>query len=224
MGAHVEGLFGRTGLNKSFSSPTSETTAPARIGNMALDDPPSPPGKRLASATEARTAITRLGGSDFRRLGQIAKIRAAPIVGLGWEDLLNEALVRVLGGRRPWPLNVPIIAFIAQVMRSIASDYGRSAKATNLISGDADGKAAWERVPDEAPQADSALVARQSLDAIYGLFSDDADVLALLSGIECQETAAETTLRTGIGAKAYDAARKRFARGIERLVRQGRLQ
>ena len=39
------------------------------------------------------------------------------------DDLLNEALDRVLSGRRTWPIDVPLLAFLSQVMRSIASQW-----------------------------------------------------------------------------------------------------
>jgi DNA-directed RNA polymerase specialized sigma24 family protein len=41
----------------------------------------------------------------------------------GHEDLLQEAVTRVLEDRRKWPRSVEVVTFLAGVMRSIASDW-----------------------------------------------------------------------------------------------------
>src|SRR3974377_448817 len=41
----------------------------------------------------------------------------------GHEDLIQEALTRVLEGKRAWPRKLPIVVFLRGVMRSIASDW-----------------------------------------------------------------------------------------------------
>ncbi|RTM00224.1 MAG: sigma-70 family RNA polymerase sigma factor, partial [Bradyrhizobiaceae bacterium] len=45
--------------------------------------------------------------------------------GIGWTDVLHEAILRVLDGSRVWPLGVPILAFLSGVMRSLCDDYWR---------------------------------------------------------------------------------------------------
>ena len=75
-----------------------------------------------ASPDEAAIALEQLGPADRIRLQQLARNR---LYGLNsqWEDLLQEALARILDGTRKWPRNVPIIAFVAGVMRSLAGEY-----------------------------------------------------------------------------------------------------
>ncbi len=192
---------------------------------MTLVQPAPSASRPHASAADVRQALAVLGGVDLQRIGRIAKMRSAPVPGLDWEDLLHEAFARILGGKRRWPREVPLVAFFAQVMRSIASDHLRGVIEAPLMSdvGPAGADVAWERVADDAPLPGSALAARQVLTAIYNYFAKDEAVLAFISGIQCGETALETAVRTGLDRQAYDAARKRFDRGIQRFVCEGKV-
>ncbi|RXT28002.1 hypothetical protein B5P46_04095 [Rhizobium leguminosarum] len=72
---------------------------------------------------EVRRTIGRLRRPDLLRLAALARVWATGLRQHGADDLLNEALDRVLSGRRPWPSDVPLPAFLSQVMRSIASQW-----------------------------------------------------------------------------------------------------
>jgi len=76
--------------------------------------------------TVAARAIQALSDTDLVRLAALARLwsRGLP-EGLGWTDVLNEAIVRVLDGSRPWPPGVPLLAFLSGVMRSICDDQWR---------------------------------------------------------------------------------------------------
>src|SRR6516165_2463218 len=66
-------------------------------------------------------ALAALSGEDLLRLRAIARLRARslPPGGMTWSDLLHEAVLRALAGARPWPAGVPVLAFLAGVMRSL---------------------------------------------------------------------------------------------------------
>jgi DNA-directed RNA polymerase specialized sigma24 family protein len=60
------------------------------------------------------------------RLRAIARLRARSLPGgISWSDLLHEAVVRALAGSRPWPPGVPLLAFLAGVMRSLCDEQWR---------------------------------------------------------------------------------------------------
>ena len=44
---------------------------------------------------------------------------------MSWSDLLHEAVLRALAGARPWPPGVPLLAFLAGVMRSLCDEQWR---------------------------------------------------------------------------------------------------
>ncbi|MFG3594524.1 hypothetical protein [Bradyrhizobium sp. RDI18] len=75
------------------------------------------------SLGEVRRIISRLRGPDLVRLSLLARAWAAGLRYHDTDDLLYEALDRILSGRRLWPSEVPLPAFLSQVMRSIASQW-----------------------------------------------------------------------------------------------------
>src|SRR4051812_46898907 len=83
------------------------------------------PQSDLASPREVETALTRLSSADLVRIKQLAKLRAAGLTTVDWQDLLNGAISRMLAGTRRWPKSVPLVAFVAQTMRSVASEEWR---------------------------------------------------------------------------------------------------
>ena len=76
------------------------------------------------SPEEALAAIRSLRDSDKSVLLKIAKVYARiRQTRYDHEDLLHEAITRVLEGTRKWPTAVPFMAFMAGVMRAIAWDW-----------------------------------------------------------------------------------------------------
>src|SRR5262249_44397128 len=74
------------------------------------------------SPAEVSQAIKYLSTQQKTLLVKIAKAYVWK-TSCGYEDLIQEALARVLEGKRAWPRNLPIVVFLRGVMRSIASDW-----------------------------------------------------------------------------------------------------
>src|SRR5215470_12406096 len=71
-------------------------------------------------------ALAALSEEDLLRLRAIARVRARSLPGdMSWCDLLHEAVLRALTGARPWPPGVPLLAFLAGVMRSLCDEQWR---------------------------------------------------------------------------------------------------
>lgn len=162
----------------------------------------------IASPAEVARALGALSAGDLVRLELIARGRASGLACADWSDLLQEAVARALEGSRRWPREVPIMAFLAQTIRSIASEFRSRALATTS-------DANTDTVPSEDPRAD--LEAADLVRRIRERFQGDEKVTALLNGILNGETARETQKRSGMGPTEFDAARKRFWRGLSRL-------
>jgi RNA polymerase sigma-70 factor (ECF subfamily) len=162
-----------------------------------------------ATLAEAARALACLPAADLKRAGLIARGRANGLRALGWEDLLHEAVLRILDGTRRWPRDVPMIALLAQTMRSIASDTRRR----EFVEADE----AERPVTAAQDNLEDALDASGRLMRVETRFAQDAGALALMEGLQRGETALETQHRTGMTPRAYDAARKRFWRGVAAL-------
>ena len=186
------------------------------MAEEALDDHASP--------DEAAQALKQLGIAGLLRLEELARNRAYGVHHLGWEDLLQEAVVRVLAGTRKWPREVPLIAFMAEVMRSIASEYRdqRDRTAAIGIALDAETLPVWETesagaiatAPSGNPGPDSELEAKRDLAAIEELFIGDEDALAVVMAKAEGYTPAEIQSEFEITATRYDSTLKRIRRRL----------
>ena len=166
-------------------------------------------GLELASPTEVARALGGLSAADLRRLELIARGRAGGLATIEWRDLLQESVARALEGSRRWPRAVPIVAFLAQTMRSIAGELRSRAPTTTLD------KSIIEGLPGGDPCA--ALEAADLFRRIRQHFKADKSATALMDSLIAGETARETQERAGLSFAEYDAARKRFWRGVAGL-------
>lgn len=165
-------------------------------------DPPAAQALALGLVTKA----------DLLRLKAIARLHARGLPAyVGWTDLLQEAFARALEGRRRRPAAVPMVAFIAEVMRSLRSDHLRRARQE---AGSArqigPALAATIETPEEQ------LAAEQELARIHALFADDMRALQLLAGLGAGLKPEEICLRSGMSATEYDSTRKRVRRAMLR--------
>ena len=162
------------------------------------------------SSTEAvARALAALTPSDLVRLKRLAQLRARLLPGLEWDELLNEALLRALDGSRRWPDGVPLLAFIAGIMRSLVD--GRVHERRDL----AERALAGGETRAVAPP-DARLHARQCLAAIAQFFAGDPDVLAFIGALARQYLGGAGHPAPQLSRKRHEAARKRLARAILR--------
>ncbi|WP_211230259.1 RNA polymerase sigma factor [Inquilinus limosus] len=160
---------------------------------------------------DVRRALAALSEPDLLRLQAIARLRCRGLPGLDWQELLHEAVLRALDGSRPWPRDVPLIAFLAGIMRSLRSDHWRRQRgATMTLSAQA------AEVADQAPDPERIAAASQALAAIDRLFADDPAALAVILGLSQGLSAEEIRRRTGLSETEYESTRKRMRRALLR--------
>ncbi|UFZ05575.1 sigma-70 family RNA polymerase sigma factor [Bradyrhizobium ontarionense] len=139
--------------------------------------------------------------------------------GLGWADVLHEAIVRVLDGSRVWPFGVPILAFLSGVMRSICDDYWRCVRREQrlLVSRDGQGQGSSSADPiDELADPERVAVAVAGLAEVMRLFAGDPVVLKIIDGLANGLVARDICRAYGISALDYDTARRRMRRTLLR--------
>jgi len=169
-----------------------------------------------ASTEAVARALGRLTPADLVRLKRLAQLRARATPGEEWEELLNEALLRALDGSRRWPPGVPLLAFLAGIMRSLVD--GRAAARRRLAE-----QALACHADTGAAPLDAGLHARQCLAAIHRHFADDPDVLALIAALADHHLGIAGKPAPGLPPRRHDAARKRLARAILRGELDGSL-
>jgi DNA-directed RNA polymerase specialized sigma24 family protein len=178
---------------------------------------------RILRPTETALAQKLVTRMDLLRLKSIARLHARGLpADVSWEDLLQEALTRVLTGARRIPERVAPVAFIAGVMRSLRSEHWRRAGATERREYAVSGYRAYRTrelaLRDTAPDPERSLMAIEELKAIEQLFADDPVVLGIIDALGEGLTAGQIRDRHTLSKTDYDSARKRLRRA---LLREG---
>lgn len=178
---------------------------------------------RKTPAAEAldRNLVTR---NDLIRLKVIARLHAWALPpDLDWTDLLQEAFARMLDGSRRQPDGVPMVAFLAGVMRSIRSEYWRNARKeaaqipklrAELEVLDSQGG----ELVDPAPDPERSLIAREALSEIERLFEADIQARNVIAGLFEGHSPDEMCRTYNMSKTDYESTRKRIRRI---LVREG---
>lgn len=153
--------------------------------------------------------LRRLGPADVVRLTGLARLWSRKL-GPGLEDdLLNEALARTLSGDRRWPVDVPLAAFLSQVMRSIAGEWRRDQLREPRSLDDED-----VQVADEACSPERETAYRHLASRIRQMLADDPIALGIFD-LAMTDTAPDAIQKAlGINATVYDTARRRLRRHL----------
>jgi DNA-directed RNA polymerase specialized sigma24 family protein len=170
------------------------------------------------SAAAVSRALEGLSAEQLVQLQALARLRARGLPsGVLWSDLLHEALVRTLDGSRQWPAGVPLLVFLAGVMRSICDEiWRRRRREAELIAFGSDAEARYQDVPCSAADQERVLAASEALTALYRLFAGDSIVLSILSGLANGLSAADIRAAHGMSEVDYDSARRRMRRAMLR--------
>ncbi len=170
-----------------------------------------PPVSSLLSRDEIEEAIRSLPDAGWVRLHKVAKAYCRRRA-LEPEDLLQEAFRRAIDGSRSCPRNIDVVRFLAEAMRSIASDTADGMcrqpefQAIPLIGDDG----LSLDVPDREPTAETRLLSLEEVKrierAVLDLFADDpiAEVIILgrMEGMDSEELRALAELdKTAFASK-----------------------
>jgi hypothetical protein len=208
--------------------------------------PPKPPTERHATLEELASAVNRLTKEELLRLRSKAKLHLWGTGFTDPKELLNEAVKRALiaasGDKRnqergrPWPIDrVELPAFLSGCMESIADSARKSVVQTHtkrleVMAGDRGDVDAviheaglWS--PDVVEQAIDVEEAAQRqerarLDAalIEQHFKNDQEILAILEGEKAGMAVAEVLEMFELDQTAYDSARRRLRRQVDKLM------
>lgn len=181
----------------------------------AIERLPETPAKR---ALDARLVTE----SGLLRLKVIARLHARGLPPhIGWNDLLQEAFTRVLEGSRRQPQGVPMVLFLAGVMRSLKEQYWRQARRgarrlPKLLTELGPIDFPESELLDPAPSPERRVIAIQEMDAINELFADDLHARQIISALYEGLTPDETCALYAMSKTDYDSTRKRMRRALIR--------
>jgi RNA polymerase sigma-70 factor (ECF subfamily) len=152
--------------------------------------------------------LAALSQEDLVRLRAIARLRARALPdGMSWSDLLHEAILRALTGARPWPPGVPLLAFLAGVMRSLCDEQWRRHRRQDRLP------ALHDSGVDDPERA---YAAAEALAAIQRLFASDAAALKVITGLISGMAAEDIRRHYGLTVVEYNTTRRRIRRTLLR--------
>ena len=207
----------------------------------------------LSAATleELSQAIRQLTADDLRRLKRRGDQLAFGTHYAGGLELLGEAVARALIGAsgsprerlrgRVWRVEVSFAAFLMMTMKGLSTDSRGSLpvrverRMEALTGDDGEDSAAMRQFDRCHASVEQDLVEREESEARLGRidadarliehhFKDDTEVRAILEGEMADSPAWRVREDSGMTKLAYDTARTRLRRGVDKLMPGRRLK
>jgi DNA-directed RNA polymerase specialized sigma24 family protein len=166
---------------------------------------------------EVQDALAQMSEADLKRAERIAEFLARGLRDMKGEDLLQEAYVKLLSGERRFPRDVHPVKVLKSAMHSEASNARKGARASPI-----DPRVQLDTVDGadrRSPEVE--LLAGEQFRVLLSTCAGDPDaelvMLAWADGLK----GADAQEATGLGAKAFDAARKRATRKLAGFLPPG---
>ena len=176
------------------------------------------------TADEVRATLRDIDAAGYDKIDRVAKW-FAPRCRIPAEDLSQEAFLRLLVGTRRLPRGVDVVAVIAGVIRSIASQEVEAIRnGLREVRSAPDGMDG-RHVPDPSPSpeqvAASARDERSILADISRMIEDDEQLQLLVEGICDRLRGKDLEELLDVDTKRLAAIRKQFSRRLQAAFPKG---
>lgn len=183
---------------------------------------------KYLSIEEFRLQLNKLSLHGVAKVLAVARLKYVSGSKMTDDELLAEAVARVLEGSRNIPRNIPLVASLIEIIRSISSiERDKVEKQKDYMGLEVPLESNVEEVsllqsahlsPDKILEESQEAQYRESiLTELENIVADDPYEKAYLNGKLNGLTANEVIHKTGITPKDYGAARKRVTRALLRL-------
>lgn len=181
------------------------------------------PEERLSNS-EVEAALTAFQPADWQRAKIIAASLCSGLINWTTDDLLQEALFKLIEGTRVWPRGIHPLVVLKTVMHSIASN----ARVRNKLSPIDETVVVDPFEVDEddrtpiahgkvAISPEDETLGKQQIAALYAALGGDADLELLVVEWADGVRGAEAREELGWDEKKYDAVRHRLLRRLAEL-------
>jgi DNA-directed RNA polymerase specialized sigma24 family protein len=186
----------------------------------------------LHDISQVRAAFDALSEADWRRALKLARRFCKS--GDSWspEDLLQEAVARLLGGERGWSASLDALGVLLSVMRSIASSWIKAKRRSRIAPGvevasldaapvdEDDDEVSVRAFTVDSVTPEQIAVGDELFAAVErSIEKDEPALLVCLAWIEGSR-GKEAMEQLGMDTNTYDAARKRLMRALDVVVEE----
>ncbi len=214
----------------------------ATSAKKAVPQPPT----QVATADEVWRAVETLTEVDLLRLHEEARcrvIRIGPCAANGRtdDDLLQDAVIRLLDGKRSWyPENVPFVPYLMGVIKSVASAWAGhrernsgtpeyAALETELMREDEEGNkvSPFDAVPASTPNIEAQTIEAE-MEAEYKTLADeieasctgDEDASMVILGWQSDMNGPDIQAEFGWSETTYRTTVRRIQRRAQKIARR----
>ena len=177
--------------------------------------------RKVATRKDVLDGLRGLTAADLRRLKGVARVRALGLHEVEWQDLLQEAVVRTLDGARQWPVDVGLVVFLRETMRSIASEHWRRRRVDPIVqdppqhdSPDIVEATVLDTVVDPTADPERDAAAAETLAQIEQAFEGDLQALHVLRGMALGKSPSEIQEEGQMDARRYASTQRRIRRTL----------
>lgn len=168
--------------------------------------------------------MKRLVGACYR-LCNVYRLQLEP------EDLMHDAITRIIGGDRRVPMEVPLVVVMANIIKSIANDLVNSASNRSwqleVVYDETDDAMSDVSVFGASPEdvlleEQEVAASSEKVKTIFLFFEHDIEVISLLHSITKGLKPRNIVVEVFGGSQVkYDTTRKRLMRGIAKMKVEG---
>ncbi len=188
-----------------------------------MDKKKETPAGEVATDAEIETAIRALSDVDHFRLRKVASFWARGIAGMGLgigaDDLLQEAMKRTVAGERHWKKKVTLVKHLVETMRSItnhARDELKGAVVVPATTEDAAGRLDGVGLFSQISDGERIAAANEQLAQVAEKFATDDEVGLVLEGLAQAMPGPEIQQDLNISPTEYETIVTRLRRGVDR--------
>lgn len=186
-------------------------------------EPPKPTDEEALSRAEREALLGAMSPGDWARAGSLARVAGFGLADMGPDDVLQQALIDLLGMDRTWRRGVHPLVTLKMAMLSIASNARKMAanapidQYVTVSTGEEDppeGGSQLVHAVDGLSPADFAE-GREQLAWIEQVVKGDDEAELVLTAWAMGYSGAEARAETDLDAKQFDAARQRLMRKLK---------
>jgi hypothetical protein len=169
---------------------------------------------------EIGPAFEALSPDDKQKLHAIEAIRRRG-TGFGRGELLREAIYRALDGDRKCPRDLPVMAFLAMTMKSVASHAREQHKRLVIVADPPEPTQTNASEPPLASSPEDDAIAASVLRDIYAHLENDGEATLVVMGWAEELRGKALRDETGLDQAGLDYAAKRIRTVARKLYPDG---